>query len=290
MDDEAKAIMQGLEKQWSTLTIANDFVFGKVMRDPELCREVLEAILRVPIERVEYVSRKESIEESADSKGIQLDVYVQDGRGTVYDVEMQATDTHELPRRARYYQSLMTLEQLEKGAPYRALKDSYVIFVCMFDLFGRGRRVYSFENRCADDAGLTLGDGTHTVFLSASASEDEGVGSRVNEFLNYVARGEVSGELSSRLDTAVSRVLDNKKWRLEYMLLEVRDQLNYDKGLDYGRQLGIEQGKQLGIEQGETRFARLAVALMAAGRSSDVAAASTDAELRRRLYEELGIE
>jgi hypothetical protein len=34
-----------LDKRWRSLTIANDFVFCKVMLDPNLCKEVIEAFL-----------------------------------------------------------------------------------------------------------------------------------------------------------------------------------------------------------------------------------------------------
>ena len=46
---------------------------------------------------------------------------------------------------------MIDLNILEKGEDYRGLKKSFVIFVCTFDLFGQGRHVYTFENRCVQD-------------------------------------------------------------------------------------------------------------------------------------------
>ncbi len=40
--------------KWEEIGISNDFMFGKVMRDPELCRELLEVILEIPVDHVEY--------------------------------------------------------------------------------------------------------------------------------------------------------------------------------------------------------------------------------------------
>ncbi len=31
---------------WENLTISNDYIFAKVMRDKEICRETLEGIIR----------------------------------------------------------------------------------------------------------------------------------------------------------------------------------------------------------------------------------------------------
>ena len=259
MGDETAELLGGIEREWERLTIANDFVFGKVMLDEGLCAEVLEAILGVPVERVEYVGREEVLDASPEGRGVRLDVYVRDGAGTVYNVEMQTTNTRELPRRSRYYQAMMTFDQIGRGEPYRSLRDAYVIFICGFDLFGRGRRVYSFENRCVGDEGLALGDGAHILFLSASSPTQPGEGPRLNELLDYVASGEVTGELSSKLDAAVERVLDNRSWRLEYMMLAVRDQLNIDKGVEMGRKIGLE----LGLEQGKAEG-------LAAGRAEGI--------------------
>lgn len=80
------------ETDYSQLTLANDFIFFKVMQDPELCRELLEIILEVEIERIEYSEVQKKLKETYQSKDVQLDVYLKDGRGTVYNVEMQATE------------------------------------------------------------------------------------------------------------------------------------------------------------------------------------------------------
>lgn len=250
MTSETAEMIQSIDERWSNLTIANDFVFCKTMLNTDLCREVLETILGVPIERIEYVGRHEQLDASPEGKSVCLDVYVRDEAGTVYNVEMQTTDTRELPRRSRYYHALMAVDQLTKGSPYNALKDTYVIFICRFDAFKLGRRVYYFENTCRGDDRLTLGDGTKTIFLSATAPKQKPAEGRLDEFLDYVASGTVAGELSAKLAAEVASVLDNQKWRLEYMMLEVRDQLNFDRGVLQGRAEGLAQGLAQGKEQG----------------------------------------
>ena len=52
---------------------------------------------------------------------------------------MQTTKKDNLPKRMRYYQGMIDLNILEKGESYKALKKSFVIFICTFDLFGQGR-------------------------------------------------------------------------------------------------------------------------------------------------------
>ena len=73
-----------------------------------------------------------------DAKSVRLDVYVWDGKGTVYDIEMQVTSAKELPKRTRYYQSMIDLQMIDKGQSYKKLNPSYVIFICRFDIFDTG--------------------------------------------------------------------------------------------------------------------------------------------------------
>ena len=74
---------------WEELGIENDFLFGKVMQDSELCKELLQRILpELQIDRIEYPELQKSIRSDADAKSVRLDVYVKDGKGTVYDIEM----------------------------------------------------------------------------------------------------------------------------------------------------------------------------------------------------------
>lgn len=63
------------------LTIKDDFMFGAVMSDPENCRELLEMILGISIDRIE-VSQEKSIVYHPEYKGVRLDVYAKDGENT----------------------------------------------------------------------------------------------------------------------------------------------------------------------------------------------------------------
>lgn len=107
---------------------------------------------------------QEQIDIDWKSKGIRLDVYVK-GTDKVFDIEMQATDTKELPERARYYQGVIDVDCLDSGQLYKSLKDSFIIFICVPDIFSRGLPVYTFENLCHQDTTIPLGDRTLKYFF-----------------------------------------------------------------------------------------------------------------------------
>ncbi len=224
---------------WEELGISNDFLFGKVMREPELCQELLQRIFPdMEIAHIEYPELQKEIKPDADARSVRLDVYINDEKGTVYDIEMQTISGRELPKRSRYYQCMIDLQLLDKGQPYSKLNKSFIIFICLSDLFGRGRHRYTFENICKEEPTLFLGDGTAKIFLNAEG-ELEDVKEELKAFLDYVAGKPSEDEYVQKLEKAVREAKKNRKWRHEYMTLLMRDQENIERGREEGREEGI---------------------------------------------------
>ncbi len=239
-----------ISAKWEELRISNDFIFGKVMQDPGLCKKLLQRILPdLNIDHVEYPEAQKSIRADADAKSVRLDVYVQDGKGTVYDIEMQVSNAEGLPQRARYYQGMIDLQLIDRGAFYTELKPSYVIFICPFDLFGKGRHIYTFENICREDRGIFLSDGTAKIFLNAQGSMDD-VSDELKAFLDYVAGKKPDDSFVQELEAAVKEARKNREWRHEYMTLLMREQECEQRGLKQGLEQGLEQGIKQGMKEG----------------------------------------
>ena len=124
------------QKKYKELRFTDDFMFTKVMvNNPEICRKVLERILAIKINKVMMPEKQKTIEILSDGKGIRLDVYVDDDKGTVYNIEMQSVLKGHLPKRSRYYQGMIDMNLIERGARYRDLKRSFVIFICLSEIF-----------------------------------------------------------------------------------------------------------------------------------------------------------
>ena len=208
-------------KDWDSVTIQDNFIFGKTMEmNPELCRQLLEMILNISIKSIEYPEREKVLEMRTDSKGIRVDVYVQDNKNRSYDIEMQVADSDNIAKRMRYYQGLIDLDKLKHGQHYSSLGESYIIFICPFDKFKQGRHLYTFRERCDQDNSLSLNDGSVKIFLSTKGTLGD-VSEEVKEFLNYVDSGIIKGEFVQQLDAAVQAVKSNQKARLEYMTFEM---------------------------------------------------------------------
>ena len=236
---------------WEEIGLSNDFIFGKVMSDPELCKELLERILPgIEIDHIEYPELQKPIKEDVDARSVRLDVYVKDGKNTVYDIEMQKVNTRELPKRSRYYQGMMDLQLIDSGQPYKKLNQSYVIFICLEDVFGKNRHIYTFENICREDPGIKLRDGAIKIFLNAKGNLND-VSSELRAFLDYLGGKKSEDEYVQKLERAVKEAKRNRKWRHEYMTLLMRDQENQEIGEERGRREGRLEGMREGRLEGQ---------------------------------------
>lgn len=228
-------------------------------QDAELCKELLQRILPdVDIDHVEYPELQKAIKEDFDAKGVRLDVYVNDGKGTVYDIEMQDVTSKHLPRRTRYYQSMIDLQLVDKGQDYDTLNNSYIIFICLSDLFDKGRYIYTFENVCKEDSEVTLHDGAKKIFLNADGKNGV-IGKELKEFLDYVAGKPSEAVFVKKLEYAVKKAKENREWRHEYMTLLMRDRENQKIGEIRGKIYEtISMGRDYNIPEKEilTRLQR----------------------------------
>lgn len=226
-------------KKFDELTFSDDFMFCKVLENNEdLCSEIIELILGKRIRIVKSIGKQKTIQITPDGKGIRLDVYMEDD-DTIYDLEMQTVQRGDLPQRSRYYQAEMDGDLLDKGADYRTLKDSCIIFICTFDPFGYGYSKYVVKQVIAEHPELCYNDGTMKVFLSTKPGLRGEMSSELRQLLNYVNGDKPSGELSKKIDAAVQISRTQQNWRREYMFIEER----YREFREEGLEQGLEQGR-----------------------------------------------
>ena len=76
------------QKPFEDLTISDDFMFCKVMEYAPICKEFLEILFSVKIEKITYLSPQNTVTTNSGAKTVRLDVLVKDKAGTSYDIEM----------------------------------------------------------------------------------------------------------------------------------------------------------------------------------------------------------
>ena len=229
---------------YQSLNLSDDFLFGKVMQDEGILQMFLEKVLGFPIRKVVLVQPQKVLEIDPSAHGIRLDVYADDGGNTRYCVEMQKSNQYNVPKRSRYYLSVMDLDQLEKGADYRNLKRSFVIFICLFQPFPVPRQKYTFERRCIEEEGLSLEDESSVIVLTDAP--DTGGDRDIDAFFRYAASSTDEVAESSESDfirqihQRVLEVKNNRKLEVEFVKLRELERENYEAG----KAKGIEEGIQ----------------------------------------------
>lgn len=213
-----------MKKTLSELTIKDNFVFGAVMCEEANCRRFLEMVLDFPIERVE-VNKERSIIYHPEYKGVRLDVYAKDEKRTHYNVEMQAIKEPALGKRARYYHSHIDMELLLGGDEYSKLPNTYVIFICDFDPFRRGKYCYTFENLCIEDTELSIQDGAKSIFLNTRGKNKDEVPTEMVAFLDFVkadledSTKDFHDDFVRQLQNSVQKVKSSRRMEEKFMIL-----------------------------------------------------------------------
>ncbi|MDO4540519.1 MAG: Rpn family recombination-promoting nuclease/putative transposase, partial [Syntrophomonadaceae bacterium] len=203
-----------MAKTLQELSLIDDFLFCEVMRDPVAAKGLLEIILDKQIKQVQVSKAQEEVKTDPIYHGIRLDIYLEDDEKTVYNVEVQVSNTGNIPKRSRYYQSLIDYKKIPAGdIDYNKLPPSFIIFICNFDLYGQGRYKYEFEYRCLQDLSLPFGDGAIKIVLNTKGENDAEESPELIRLLRYIAdsnEGNVSKTEDERIRYLGQRVHEVK--------------------------------------------------------------------------------
>ena len=203
--------------------------------------------MEIEIEKVELVEEQKTIDLLLESKGIRLDVYVRDENNTIYNVEMQRGKNKNLPKRLRYYQGSIDLDLISKGEDYRKLAKSYIIFICTFDLFNKGRHKYTFQNVCLEDNNIMLNDEAEKIILNTKGLMKD-LSDELLEFLAYVEDSkddvvrQAKGNLVKSIHKRVQEVKNDVSMEVEFMTLLERDREKIEEGKE---EKAIEIAKEM---------------------------------------------
>ena len=195
-------------------TIRSRYVFNEVMRDESTCLEFLRLVFpELHIQSIRTNS-EQTMENHLGKRGIRLDIYIEEqGASRIIDLEMQVADyPSELPKRTRYYSSTIDGWLLKKNEDYEKLCDTIVLFICPFDPFGRGQKIYTFENICKEEPSLTLQDGQQVRFLNTVGVRGS-ISAELQAVFDYITSddGETEDRFAKKLKEMVAEINADKE-------------------------------------------------------------------------------
>ena len=282
------------------LPFTNDYIFGMVMREPNVCMGFLKAVLpeedfseikmklpanpllrEEPLEMGDFDLEKVKVEIQKSLKfeggmyGVRFDAYAETPEKCA-EVEMQTIKEPFIGKRARFYQCNMDLDHFEQGKSYGDLKRSFIIMVCTYDPFGMDRPVYIFQP-IDENLGLKLDDETYKIVLNTACTPEK-VPENLRALYAYIndpSKSEGSA-LVKAIDERVKK-FNGRDWRwrqvtLEYMMLD-----EYRKGKAEGKAEATE------------RLNRLNDLLVESDRLEDLKRSTKDPAYQQQLLEEFGL-
>ena len=244
-----------MPKSFDELTFADDWMFQKVMHNPDICAELVERLLHIRVDHVDFPELEKVIAPYYTSKGVRLDVYLKDSN-KVIDIECQANLKPAIGKRTRYYQSMIDIDNLMKGEAYEKLKESYILFICKDDPFKDekeqyyGLPCYTFKNVCSENNNVKLDDKTIKVLYNASAYEKE-EDPLIRNFLHFIYTNEPGEDVfSRRLSRLVDGYKEDEQIRSDYLAMNLHDHdIRYEALAE-----GVAKGAQQKAEEAAKSF------------------------------------
>ena len=221
-------------KPFEDLDFTDDFIFYQVMQNDDICISIFEHLLKIRLDHIERQEVQKELKPYYESRGVRFDAYVKDS-SRIFNVEMQKVANDELPKRSRYYSSMIDASTLLTGVDYTNLSETFIIFLCKEDPFEKGLPVYTFKTTCQEDKDFVLNDETYKFFFNAAAAEYE-KDLEIQSFLNYIKCKEPTDELTDKIAKLIEEIKNREQNKEAYMIehLKVRD--NIMEGLREGTQ------------------------------------------------------
>ncbi len=160
--------------------ITNEIVFEHVMRDAEIAKEVVEAVLHID---ADYVANSIDIRKLFESEGlgsvvgfvpypgdgVLLDVRTTRNGEPNYDVLLCMGNPESVGLRFRAHQALIDAARVDSGCAGRNLGRSYIVYLFDRDPFEDRMLEYTFAPMCIECPVASIDDGQRWIALNGKA-------------------------------------------------------------------------------------------------------------------------
>ena len=183
-------------------------------------------------------------------RAVRLDVLAKDKTGAYLNIEVQRNDKDAVPVRARFNSSLIDANVVEKGAEFKDLPETYVIFITENDILGKGLPLYTI-NRVIAETGAIFDDKSHIIYVNSKITDDTALGKLMSDFkcknpdeMNYYVLSDITKITKEREDEkGMCKIIDDIVQR-ECKEVEIKAEIRGEKKAHIDTALRmIEKGK-----------------------------------------------
>ena len=163
---QTKVVSSEIMEKIRNLRLTDDLFFSVVMQDSSAFEEVVNTIIPGKGFKIKRSDAQITIKNISGHE-VRLDSYAVDNLGRNVNIEMQIAESDDIIRRSRYYGGSIDTFKFPKGAKYRDLKDTYVIFITSYDVGGNNSLLYYTKKYLFDlnNDASSLDDGFYQYYL-----------------------------------------------------------------------------------------------------------------------------
>ncbi|MGL6199124.1 MAG: Rpn family recombination-promoting nuclease/putative transposase [Lachnospiraceae bacterium] len=248
------------KKTLKDLHLTDRFLFAEAMEDLVISKNMLEIILEKDIHLLSRIETEKELRSSEFLRSVRLDMFALDDEDNVINAEMQREKEGDLIRRSRFYQAMIDHSLLVPGEnEFSDIKNTYMIMIMPFDLFGFQKFRYVFHLTCDNIPELKLDDGATRIFVNTYGNNKEDVAPEFIELMKYIneTREEVANKCQSprvrEIHKRIERIRSNEEVGVRWMQeweekLKIKKEAR-EEGLEEGRQEGRKEGRQEGRKE-----------------------------------------
>ena len=245
-------------KKLEDLDMMDAFLFDKATASVENAVTISKVIIKratgFDVQNVVVETEKQIPGISLNKRGVRFDVYLTEedrkaGKNIfrLFDIEPNKYYEPDLPRRSRFYQSLIDSQLLPTNTPFRNLPDIFMIWILPYDPFGDDRMIYTVKNMVAENNQILYNDGSTKIFLYTKGTK--GGSKELKDLLTYFENTTFTNAVDSDLQE-IQKIVDSVKAdfkaRERYMTYE--EILYYEKRDSH--EAGYQAGQKSGILEG----------------------------------------
>ncbi len=246
------------------LTMLDAFLFmastEKIQNAEFIAKIIIERATGRKVDKIVVESEKQLSGIDIDSRGVRLDLCISEIENEklarVYDIEPNNYDIDILPKRDRFYQSVLDVKLLESGQRFYELPEMVSIWILPKDPFGDNRMIYTVKNVVEENNELLYNDGVKKLFLYING--EYGGSKELKALLKYMSSTNATDAVDAELEK-LHKVVDAVKHSREvgerYMtlqdLIDVEKDRSYQEGVEAMRedmQNVIDKEKEAGIK------------------------------------------
>ena len=248
-----------LQKSLEDLNLMDSFLLDAATEDPENAKKIAKVIIERAtghvVENLVVEIEKQLKGLSIDKRGIRMDIYVREQEQTengystlcLYDIEPNKYQEKDLPRRSRFYQSLIDAKLIPTNTSFEKLPDVITIWILPYDPFGCDRMVYTVKNMVTEENHIVYNDGVTKLFLYTKGTK--GGSKDLKDLLTYMEHTTLESAVDKDLQEIqgiVNTIKERRETKERYMTLQ--EMINYEKRDSYKE--GLVDGELKGEIKG----------------------------------------